>query len=269
MNAQRLPLLSQCLLRTPRRAGLHALQYPCGELHAGARIRSQRLILSKGEDFETRIEGAESAWVLQQGDVRVELADCVYELARMNVFEERASLVYLPPGANVGVHARSAVEIVVVSTACERRTEPLVVRPPDVRVTPRGGRGYTREVHDLLVNDTCAQHLMVGETFSPPGAWSSFPPHKHDGEDGEPALEEVYHYRIDPACGFALQRLYTAHGQDVTFSVEDGDCVWIPYGYHPVAAAPGYRLYYLWALAGDERKLSLHEDPRHAWIHGA
>ena len=32
---------------------------------------------------------------------------------------------------------------------------------------------------------------------------------------------------------------------------------------------PGYRLYYLWGMAGEQRKLALHEDPAHKWIHDA
>ena len=43
----------------------------------------------------------------------------------------------------------------------------------------------------------------------------------------------------------------------------------LPYGYHPVSAPPGYRVYYLWALAGDERRLVPYEDPQHRWIHDA
>ncbi|MBM3216593.1 5-deoxy-glucuronate isomerase, partial [Candidatus Poribacteria bacterium] len=35
---------------------------------------------------------------------------------------------------------------------------------------------------------------------------------------------------------------------------------------HPVAAAPGYELYYLWMLAGDRRKLIPYDDPQHAWV---
>ena len=49
-----------------------------------------------------------------------------------------------------------------------------------------------------------------------------------------------------------------------------GAVVGIPRGYHPVCAAPGYRLYYLWALgprAGTARALALHEDPAHRWLH--
>jgi 5-deoxy-D-glucuronate isomerase len=36
-----------------------------------------------------------------------------------------------------------------------------------------------------------------------------------------------------------------------------------------VCAAPGYRLYYLWALAGAERRLALFEDPAHTWLHSS
>ena len=40
----------------------------------------------------------------------------------------------------------------------------------------------------------------------------------------------------------------------------------IPYGYHSVSAPPRYDLYYLWAIAGDERKLAVYEDPAHRWV---
>ena len=83
---------------------------------------------------------------------------------------------------------------------------------------------------------------MVGETFNPPGHWSSFPPHKHDGKNGEPFLEEVYHFRVSPAHGFGHQMLYTEDGESVTHQVRDGDAVLLPYGYHPVSSPPGYSL---------------------------
>jgi 5-deoxy-D-glucuronate isomerase len=107
---------------------------------------------------------------------------------------------------------------------------------------------YRREVHDLFVRDPYGRRLMVGETFNDAGNWSSYPPHKHDGRDGEPVLEEVYYYRVDPADGFGLQVQYTADGEHATHQVRDGDLVLLPYGYHPACAPPGYWLYYLWAL---------------------
>ena len=91
------------------------------------------------------------------------------------------------------------------------------------------------------MRDPHVRRLMVGETFNPPGHWSSFPPHKHDGRDGEPTLEEVYYFRVNPPQGFGHQMLYTADGESVTHTVRDGDVVLLPYGYHPVSSPPGYR----------------------------
>ena len=39
----------------------------------------------------------------------------------------------------------------------------------------------------------------------------------------------------------------------------------MPEGYHPVVAGPGYRLYYLWVLAGERRELLPKDDPN-AWL---
>jgi 5-deoxy-glucuronate isomerase len=143
------------------------------------------------------------------------------------------------------------------------------MRPEGVEVNARGKGNYAREVHNVFVTDPHAKRLMVGETINPPGNWSSYPPHKHDGKDGEPVLEEVYYYRVSPPQGFGQQLMYTNEGECTTHTVRDGDAVLLPYGYHPVSAPPGYKVYYLWAMAGGERKLALHEDPAHTWIHGA
>ncbi len=152
---------------------------------------------------------------------------------------------------------------------------PVPVTPDDVVVHDRGKPGWQRAVHDVIADTVPAQRLLVGETFNAAGEWSSFPPHKHDGGDGEPALEEVYYYRFDRPDGFGFQGLYEvaddAHGGDErAVFLRHGAVVGIPRGYHPVCAAPGYRLYYLWALApraGTARALALHEDPAHRWLH--
>jgi 5-deoxy-glucuronate isomerase len=167
------------------------------------------------------------------------------------------------------VTARTPLEGVLISTPAPSAAAPAIATPDDIAVNARGRGNYTREVHDIFVRDRSVQRLMVGETFNPPGHWSSYPPHKHDGRDGEPMLEEIYYFRIDPPQGFGHQVLYTNDGESVTHQVRDGDAVLLPYGYHPVSAAPGYRLYYLWAMAGQQRQLALFEDPAHRWIHEA
>ena len=77
----------------------------------------------------------------------------------------------------------------------------------------------------------------------------------------------IYYYRVNPPDGFGLHISYTASGEAATHQVRDGDLVLIPYGYHSVSAPPRYDLYYLWAIAGDERKLAVYEDPAHRWVH--
>ena len=83
-------------------------------------------------------------------------------------------------------------------------------------------------------------------------------------------LEEVYYFTIDPPQGFGQQMLYTNDGESAAHSVarrrRGAAAVRLSPG---VAASPGYRLYYLWAMAGEQRKLALHEDPAHKWIHDA
>ena len=90
-----------------------------------------------------------------------------------------------------------------------------------------------------------------------PGGWSSWPPHRHEHE-------EVYVYRFDPAQGFGVALTYGG-ATELARIVHDGHVQRIPSGYHPVVAAPGYAMYYLWALAGQSDSLTPILDPVHAW----
>jgi len=258
-------MLSETLIRAPRVNGRQQL------LRRGTSGASElsvaRLRLAAGTVEEYRAPGEETIVVLQEGSGTFAVGGHEWQVSRRDVFRDRATALYLPPGATLRVSASTALEAVLVPAATADGGEPTLVGPDDVRVNARGKGNYAREVHDLFVTDPHARRLMVGETFNPPGNWSSFPPHKHDGRDGEPKLEEVYYYRIAPSQGFGHQMLYTADGESVTHTVRDGDAVLLPYGYHPVSSPPGYRLYYLWAIAGEQRKLALHEDPAHTWIH--
>lgn len=260
-------MLRDTLYRLSRQPGLQLLQRR-GD--GGAReLTTWRLRLAPGSHHHYTAAAEESVLIVQSGAASARVGEQTWKLSRTDVFQERASAVYLPPGELLNIVPSSDFEGIIVSTPAAAGHPPLHVTPSDVRVNARGRGNYAREVHDIFVNDSVAERIMVGETFNPAGHWSSFPPHKHDGKDGEPVLEEVYYFRIDPPQGFGQQLLYTADGECVSHVVRDGDAVLLPYGYHPVSSPPGYRLYYLWAMAGAERKLALHEDPNHRWIHEA
>lgn len=192
-------------------------------------------------------------------------------LERRSVFEEAATPVYIAAGDQISLRAQSDSEAAVAKAPASANlgAATQVVFPAGLRRREVGQDNWRRTVYDLIPGEFAAQKLIVGETFNPPGNWSSSPPHKHDRHDPprESQFEEVYFYRFDPSQGFALQRVYSAERDlDLCYAVEQNDVVVLPRGYHPVAAAPGYRLYYLWVLAGQGRDPIWFEDPAHTWI---
>lgn len=257
-------MLSKTMIRVARQNGLHTI-LTRGE-HGSRELSSMRLILDSGDGAAFQSPEEEAVLVLQAGAAVLEANGEAWEVSRESVFKEPATALYVPRGVRVSVSAHEPLEAIIIAAPVEEGASPFLMRPERVKVNQRGAANYAREVHDIFVNDAHAKRLLVGETFNPPGNWSSYPPHKHDGRDGEPRLEEVYHYRVYPPQGYGLQSIYTAEGETVTFMVRDGDAVVIPFGYHPVAAPPGYSLYYLWALVGEQRKLTVHDDPQHSWI---
>ncbi len=231
------------------------------------------LRLSRGETYTfPPLADRETGLVLLGGTADVEGETFHWRSLgeRENVFDGRATAIYLPPGVGYTVRALTDLEAAVITAPASKGAPPTVIRPQDVIVHERRGKPtFLRDVHDIIVDQVPADMLLVGETFNYPGEWSSYPPHKHDVHrpPEEVELEEVYFYKIDPPQGFGLQRIYAPdRGFDETYLVLNDDLVLIPWGYHPVAAAPGYRLYYLWALAGKARVIQPYVDPEHAWI---
>lgn len=259
--------LNNTLFREPRSAGVRVLQR---RGNAGAKeLSTHRIRADAGRETRFRVPGEEAIVVLQEGRGTFAAGGSKWPVSRQSVFTERATAVYLPVGVELVITADTPLEAVAFSTPAPEGGEPALIGPEQVGVNARGRGIYSREVHNIFVDDPHARRLMVGETFNPPGHWSSFPPHKHDGRNGEPTLEEVYYFRVDPPQGFGQQMLYTSEGETAVHAVRDGDVVLLPYGYHPVATPPGYRLYYLWGMAGEQRRLALFEDPAHKWIHDA
>jgi 5-deoxy-glucuronate isomerase len=132
-----------------------------------------------------------------------------------------------------------------------------------------GRDSWGRTVRTILGPADAASRLIVGETMhNGTGTWSSFPPHRHDRASADEArLEEVYYYRIRPANGFAVQVRYDLDTSEEDLRIaRDGDAAAITSGFHPVVAAPGHDLYYLWILAGEQRAMRVFIDPRYRWL---
>jgi 5-deoxy-D-glucuronate isomerase len=194
-------------------------------------------------------------------------------------------LLYLPPSTPVELQALEAAEILLIATALppgRHETPEIDLHGPFPEQSKEIGHGaYRRLVTPLLKPGEGSVALAVGETYNPPGGWSTYPPHRHDrreaedsfaGEVGESQHEEVYVFRFAPAQGFGMARLYgerapglTAADQALVF--QHADALAIVQGYHTVCAAPGYHLHYFWALAGPRPEPSRPRlDRTHTWV---
>jgi len=188
---------------------------------------------------------------------------------RPNVFRGKAYSAYIPRKASYEIRACGGVELAVCKAPSDLDVKPEIISPDKVKVKVVGQHNWKRNVHDIIDSDIEARRLVIGETFNPPGNWSSSPPHRHDYENPpeECEMEEVYFFKVHPEQGFGVQRIYTDDlSLNETYTLENNDTVAIPRGYHPVAAGPGYQLYYLWILAGEFRVLRPKDDPNHTWL---
>jgi 5-deoxy-glucuronate isomerase len=189
---------------------------------------------------------------------------------RMSVFEWIPPFsVYVPANDQYEVEALTDIELAVCSAPGKGTYEARLIAPEDVGVEKRGSGSITRHIHNILPEQSEADSLLVVEVLTPQGNWSGFPPHKHDENNlpHESYLEETYYHKINPEQGFAYQRVYTDdRSLDENMIVKNNQTVLVPKGYHPVAAPPGYDVYFLNVMAGPVRTWKFKNDPEHEWI---
>lgn len=230
------------------------------------------LHLQKGQSVSRPTADKEVCLVLLSGMANVSAAGQSWRGIgrRMSIFERIPPYsVYVPNDQTYAIEALTDAEIAVCSAPGHGRHEARLIAPDQVVTEVRGSGSMERLVHNILPEQQPADSLLVVEVFTPSGHWSSYPPHKHDRDalPEESLLEETYYFRVDPGQGYAVQRVYTDDRElDETLIVKDGESVLVPRGYHPVAAPPGYDVYYLNVMAGPKRTWKFHNDPEHAWI---
>jgi 5-deoxy-glucuronate isomerase len=226
--------------------------------------------LADGEVLELEA-GPERAAVILSGRVDATAGETALGVAggRSSVFEAPGDAVYAPGGMTLRLQAVDGPAQVALTAAAAPANggAPRIIRPDDQRIAEVGKGNWSRTVRTILGPEHQAGRLLLGETINPPGNWSSYPPHRHDRHDPprEVDLEEVYLFRVDPPGGFGVQIRYDENGEEA-FLVRDDDIAAIRSGFHPVVAASGYSLYYLWVLAGNGREMIPYMDPAHRWV---
>jgi 5-deoxy-glucuronate isomerase len=197
---------------------------------------------------------------------------------RDSVFARVTDTAYVGRDCVLVLASAEGAEVALPTSRCEASLPAAYLPASDATVEVRGSGSATRQVTSFGVPGAFdgAERLIACELLTPPGNWSSYPPHKHD-VTSLCSNEEIYYYRIGGGPeAFGLHRTYTGTEHldaglaplDETIVVRDGDVVVVPYGYHgPCVAAPGYPMYYLNVLAGPgPRSMAFCDDPAHTWL---
>jgi 5-deoxy-glucuronate isomerase len=254
-----------------------------GWAYSGLRVMT--LAAGESKTFPTR--GEEMCVLpLSGGALTVEVENLRFDVqGRTSVFARITDCAYVPIDTEVRITSTHGCEIALPSARATRKFDPAYISAESIPVEPRGAGPASRQVTNFMAPgffDACDK-LVCCELLTPDGNWSSYPPHRHDGEDlGDGSVctitnEEIYYFRIGVAgstdygpAGFGMHRTYTAdHVIDENVVVRDGDVFLVPRGYHgPCIAAPGYPMYYLNVLAGpgEDRSMAFCDDPAHHWV---
>jgi 5-deoxy-glucuronate isomerase len=257
-------------VRTPLNPGTTAVVD--GELE---RLRLS-ILRADGEAETNRFatDGREIAVVLIRGQADIVLpeegSEPVYFGPRNDPFTERPSVLLYSAGDDLRVTAKPDSVVAIATSPASRAYATQIIRPDDVREASRGRDNWSRTVRLVCWSDnTEGEQLLVGETLTPSGNWSTIPPHRHatykEGPDGpmEVPYEEVYFYQFSSPTGFGLCWQFDPDvGLDQAFSLAAGDAVYLDGGYHPVTCGPGADLYQLTLMSGPYRMsaASVHPD---------
>jgi 5-deoxy-glucuronate isomerase len=231
------------------------------------------LKLAAGEQFSAQTGQREVLAVILGGKASFEAGGKRFDHVggRPNVFAGKPHSVYLPAGIEYRITAEGPVEIGLTSAPSDLQAEAYVIGPDKITTGVWGAANFKRYYHQILTQagqpDLPARRLIVGETFTPSGNWSTYPPHKHEVDDlpREAYHEEMYLFKLSPADGFGLCHYYNEQEEE-NFTVRDNTIMMAPTGYHCVVSAPGYTTYYMWFLAGEHRIQATADDPALGWV---
>ncbi len=232
------------------------------------------LLLGEGEEFSAHTGDREVLAVVLGGRATFKVSGRRFENVggRPNVFAGKPHSVYLPAGTEYTIIGEGEVQIALPSAPSDLEAAPYLIAPERVVRGVWGAANFKRYYHQILTlaaqPDLPARRLIVGETFTPSGNWSTYPPHRHEKDDlpREAFHEEMYFFKVSPGDGFGICRYYNDRGEEENFTVRDNTILMAPYGYHTVVSAPGYTTYYLWILAGEHRVQAVAGDPTLSWV---
>lgn len=204
----------------------------------------QMLKMKKGDTY-TNNDALERAYLLVYGEVKVTYDNKSEILTRENFYDFDPTMVQLCKDTSIIIEClNDDTEIAIFKSENDKLNRSKTYYPEDVIVEVRGkgtmnetGTRITRTIIDYSIDPE--SNLMIGEDMHYPGKWAGFPSHHHE-------QPEIYFYKFTPAekSGFGLIKL-----GDEGFLLQENDTLLIPPGLdHPQVAAPGYGMYFIFAI---------------------
>lgn len=228
-------------LRAGLKDGLNAALDRHADLEVGLDFAIARV--PAGTTLEHHDPDAEVALLVISGQGELVVDEHRLTFARASWIEDGPAVAHGAAGARFAVAAKTACEVAIVAAANTARFASRIHAPADVPIEHRG-KGILGDAAYRLVrcafdrkNAPPEAKLVLGEVVTLPGRWSSYPPHHH-------AQPEIYYYRFSPSHGYG-------HGEcgETVHRLQDHDVLRITAGRdHAQVAAPGYHMYYLWAI---------------------
>lgn len=220
-------------------AGDH--EYPDIEQTTGIRFSITIIAENEFRDFNTG--EYETAILLIDGKGELKYQDETTILQRSTWINENPCVIHLPKDDTVHIKAERQCRLAIVQTKNPDSFPGRVYVPADIDVEQRGKDQLDDTCYRLVrlaFDHTIAPSeakLVLGEVLNFPGKWSSYPPHHH-------RQSEIYYYEFSPAAGYGHgelgEKVYKLKHQDLLMITDSLD--------HSQVAAPGYYLYYIWAI---------------------
>ena len=219
------------------------------------------LKLEKGKKYEDSVE-KERAFLLMNGHISFSFEGKEEESKRDSLFDEGPTCLHVSKDVKVTISSLTDCELAVISTTNKNAFSSEYYTSQDVENEHRG-KGTMQETSTRIVrtifdkSNSPLANLVLGEVVNYPGKWSSYPPHHH-------SQPEIYHYRFLPKEGFGLALL----GEEA-YKIENGDTLKILEDrVHPQVSAPGYAMYYIWAIRHLEGNPYIKPIfvPEHMWV---
>ena len=220
-------------------------------------------ILNAGESLTICEAENETAILLMQGDVDFCFEGRTENAKRRSPFLDKATAIHFSKGNEVSVKANAQSRLVIEQTDNLNDFGVHYYKPDDLMIQHFGADQWdgTADRFVLTVFDYESapySNLVLGEVFHKPGCWTSYPPHYHP-------QPEVYYYRFNPSQGFGA-----CFNGDDCYKVENQGCLCItPMHTHQQAAAPGYKMCYVWMirhLDGNPWRKTRIDAPEHKWL---